>query len=191
MLGARAIAIGRASDRIGIGSSGNGSGSSDARESKGARAAAEGNGGRESVWVVRVLWEEDGWVVLGARALANGIGRASLRQRQRRQRKRQQRSQGSGIISSKGDRGSTSSRAVLAAGGCRHSAAATGSRGSARAAVAASAAAAGSDASVGATFTRLWVLLTLLCSPLLLSLSSCTDHGVDDRPRVFERLEQA
>ena len=84
VLGARAIAIGRASDRIGIGSSGNGSGSSDARESKGARAAAEGNGGRESVWVVRVLWEEDGWVVLGARALANGIGRASLRQRQRR-----------------------------------------------------------------------------------------------------------
>ena len=27
---------------------------------------------------------------------------------------------------------------------------------------------------MGATFTWLWVLLTLLCSPLLLSLSSCT-----------------
>ena len=115
----------------------------------------------------------DGVGELGARELALWARVGSHRQRQRRHRQRPQRSRGSSSISSRGGRGSTGSRAALAAGACRHSAAAFGSRGSARAAAATSVAGAGTDASEGAAPGWLWALLTLLCSSVLLSLSSC------------------
>ena len=100
------------------------------------------------------------------------LARVPHQQFQLQQRMKQQGVIGFSSISNMRGKGTSSSIAASAVGGGRHSAAAAGQYRAARAAGAAFAASAARDTRVVAVLTWVWALFMLLCSLILMCLSS-------------------